>query len=63
MEAGKGAGEERRSEPVPPIINVTIGRIEVRASVAPPAPMPRAEAPRPAISLEEYLQRRADGRF
>jgi hypothetical protein len=55
---------ERRAEPVPPIINVTIGRIEIRAPAAPPAaPAPRVEPPRPAVSLDDYLQRRADGRY
>jgi hypothetical protein len=63
-ERGPSGIEERRSEPLPPVINVTIGRIEVRAPAAPSAPSaPRPEAPRPAVSLEEYLQRRAEGRF
>ena len=46
----------------PPTINVTIGRVEVKAApasspaVAPP-PQPRAE--QPVMSLEEYLRERA----
>lgn len=56
--------EEHRPEPTPPVINVTIGRIEVRAPVAPAtSPLPRPEPSRPAMSLDEYLQRRADGRY
>jgi hypothetical protein len=68
-EFGPAPLRERRAAPPPPIINVTIGRIEVRAPVAaPPSPAPRSEAarpepPRPAVSLETYLERRADGRY
>jgi hypothetical protein len=46
--------------PAPPTINVTIGRVEVRAS----APAKRAESARPAapkLSLEEYLRGRSRG--
>jgi hypothetical protein len=42
---------------MPPTINVTIGRVEVRAS----APAKRAESTRqtaPKLSLEEYLRGR-----
>ena len=45
----------------PPVIHVTIGRVEVRAMS--PAP-PRARAPTPVpplIGLEEYLKRRSTG--
>ena len=42
-------------------IQITIGRVEVRASM-PAAPMPRAKSKKePALSLEAYLQRRAEG--
>jgi hypothetical protein len=43
-----------------PAVNVTIGRVEVRATPPPPvsAPKPRAT---PVMSLEEYLRRRAAG--
>jgi len=43
-----------------PTVNVTIGRVEVRAV---PAPTPPASKPRPtpAMTLEEYLRRRAAG--
>jgi len=50
------------AEAEPPVIEVTIGRIEVRA-VTPPAPLLRAApAPRraPALSLDEYLRRRGE---
>ena len=45
-----------------PVVNVTIGRIEVRAA---PAPAPRqsteARGPKP-MSLDEYLKQRGSGR-
>lgn len=52
----------RRDEP-PPVIRVTIGRVEVKANVPPP-PRPRARTtPRkPSLSLREYLQQRSEGR-
>jgi hypothetical protein len=45
----------------PPTIRVHIGRIEIRS--APPAPAPRPTPPRrrPAMSLDQYLQRRNGG--
>ncbi|MFP2933439.1 hypothetical protein ACLESO_51485 [Pyxidicoccus sp. 3LG] len=45
-----------------PTVRITIGRIEVRATVAAPAPQQRP-APRsaPAMSLEAYLKRRGGG--
>ena len=42
-----------------PIINVTIGRIEVRATNAPPAP--RRQSAAPLMSLDDYLRQRAGG--
>ncbi|HWS54785.1 MAG TPA: hypothetical protein VN228_11690, partial [Pyrinomonadaceae bacterium] len=44
-----------------PTVNVTIGRVEVRAVPAPPAPAARRAASPPHMSLEEYLRRRAGG--
>ena len=61
-DAADGAG--RRRAAAVPAIQVTIGRIEVRAPAVPPPPaLPRPEPPRPAVSLDEYLQRRSDGRY
>lgn len=44
-----------------PVINVTIGRIEVRATPAPKAPARERQAARPAVDLEEYLRQRSKG--
>ena len=47
--------------PEPPVVQVSIGRIEVRAvTPAGPAP-PRPSAPAPAMSLDEYLRSRRGG--
>jgi hypothetical protein len=46
----------------PPTISVTIGRVDVRAIFA-PSPAPRASRTQPAaMSLDEYLKRRSEGR-
>lgn len=47
--------------PTVPKIQISIGRVEIRAIPAKPAPRPQsAPAPkRPALSLEQYLQRRS----
>lgn len=51
----------QRSSKSPPIIRVTIGRVEVRA-VQSPAPGPKQAKPRfPKLSLEDYLRKRAKG--
>ncbi|MFL6196542.1 MAG: hypothetical protein ACJ75H_20340 [Thermoanaerobaculia bacterium] len=44
-----------------PVIHVTIGRIEVRATAAPKAPARERPAARPAVDLEEYLRQRSKG--
>lgn len=47
----------------PPTINVSIGRIEVRAAAATPAPSGTRQAQRPAPpSLNDYLRQRSGGR-
>lgn len=54
------AGPTAKSDPTP-AIQVTIGRIEVRAT-PPPAPATRKERPKPPVmSLDEYLRQRAGG--
>jgi hypothetical protein len=48
----------------PPVIRVTIGRIEVRAIMAPAAP-PQPSSRKTAagtLSLEEYLKQRSEGK-
>lgn len=56
----------RHSEPkrdaAPRVIQVTIGRLEIRASTSTRSPVPRAsEQPPRAMSLEEYLLRKGTG--
>lgn len=58
--ARQAAADEVRRGPAQaqPTINVTIGRVEVRATPA-PAPAPRrAESASPRMSLDDYLRRR-----
>ncbi len=58
----RGPFPARREEPAAePVIHVTIGRIEVRATPAPKAPARERQAARPAVDLEEYLRQRAQG--
>jgi len=46
-----------------PTVRVTIGRIEVRAVMAPaPLPPKRSLPATPRLSLEDYLKRRNGGR-
>jgi hypothetical protein len=49
--------------PSPPVIRVTIGRVEVRASLPPTSPQPLSSKVRPgaALSLDDYLKRRNEG--
>ncbi len=52
----------QREAPAPePVIHVTIGRIEVRATAAPKAPARERPAARPAVDLDEYLRQRSKG--
>ena len=46
----------------PPTVRVTIGRIDVRAMYpAPQTPRPTPAAPRPSLTLEQYLEQRRGG--
>lgn len=45
-----------------PAIHVTIGRVEVRATVSPQKPTGKPGKPVPTMGLEEYLRRRSGGR-
>jgi hypothetical protein len=49
-----------RVEPAPPVIRVTVGRVEVRATRS-PEPRPQPARPRPTLSLDDYLKRRDGG--
>jgi hypothetical protein len=51
---------ERFDTPPTPTINVTIGRVEVRAAVS-SAPPKQAHAKPPTLSLDEYLRKRRNG--
>lgn len=57
------AEEAIRPESVEPVINVTIGRVEIRA-VSDPASQPKAggtKTPSTLMGLDDYLRRRAQG--
>jgi hypothetical protein len=55
------APAEKREVPAEPSINVTIGRVEVRATLAREKAPEKARAPVPSMSLEKYLRERAGG--
>lgn len=55
------ANEAPPEPPAPPVIHVTIGRVEVRATPTPAAPR-RAAHSTPTLSLEDYLRSRNGGR-
>jgi hypothetical protein len=64
--AGLPASQPRTAsttvEPQRPIVKVSIGRIEVRGIMPPPAATkPSHEQARPSLSLQEYLTRRSGG--
>jgi hypothetical protein len=44
-----------------PVINVTIGRIEVRATVAQTQTVHKPRSAPPVMTLDEYLQKRSKG--
>jgi hypothetical protein len=58
LRAEQGAGPA--TPELPPTIQVTIGRIEVRATPAPAAP-PASRRAAPIMSLDEYLRQRSQG--
>lgn len=47
--------------PSPPTIQVTIGRIEVRAQTSPGQSKPSPRRPTPALTLDQYLSQRSGG--
>ena len=53
-DAAKAPGRED-----PPVVRVSIGRVEVRA-IMPSAPAGKADPPKPRISLDEYLRQQID---
>lgn len=60
-EASPQSAQQAPVLPHPPTIRVTIGRILVRAMQAPSPREPRAPAPAPKLSLDEYLKARERG--
>lgn len=53
---------ETVAEPAEPVINVTIGRIEIRAAPGSPAPVRKSHVHKsPAMSLDDYLNKRNGG--
>lgn len=54
-------GPKRPISQPEPVINVTIGRIEVRATMSPQKQAPKPESRTPVMGLEEYLRRRSGG--
>ena len=56
--ARAGPGSDNAPAPVQQTIHVTIGRIEVRATL-PPAPIKRASPPTSTMSLDDYLRSRS----
>jgi hypothetical protein len=62
--AGRKENAPARSREIPapsPTIQVTIGRVEIKATTSSPAPSPKTAGKGPAMSLENYLQRRSNG--
>jgi hypothetical protein len=56
----KQISERAERPPTPPVINVTIGRVEVRAAVT-HAPPKQASAKPQTVGLDEYLRKRRAG--
>jgi len=57
-----GRANTRQDESPPPVIHVTIGRIEIKASAQTESPK-RSSTPKPPImSLDEYLHQRREGK-
>jgi hypothetical protein len=55
------SGSQQAEPQAAPTINVTIGRIEVRATTPPAAQLRKPKPAAPTMSLEEYLRRRDRG--
>lgn len=63
--AERGQAAASAAPPLPPTIEITIGRVEVRATMGPPAPVARPQPvaqAAPRLSLEEYLRNQNGGR-
>lgn len=54
-------GTPKETPPVTPTVNVTIGRIEVRATPPPTSKSRKQPSTPPVMSLEEYLRKRSEG--
>ena len=59
LNSPENRNEQAPTTPAQPSINVTIGRIDVRAMPSPTsAPTPAKSAPKPQLSLDDYLKQR-----
>ena len=56
------ANQAKTAAPVETVINVTIGRVEVRATPTPATPVRKQPSVAPTMSLDDYLHRRNGGR-
>jgi hypothetical protein len=56
------AGAAAPAEETPGVVQVTIGRLEVRAPETPRRPFQKPARAAPRMSLQDYLQRRTEGR-
>ena len=57
--------EEQTSRPIdaqPPVVRITIGRVDVRAAAPAPPPPDPPDPAAPRISLDDYLRQHSEGR-
>ena len=62
IDRGGESGLHKQVPKAEPVIHVTIGRVEVRATVSPQRQTPRSVNRSPVMGLDEYLRRRSGGR-
>lgn len=62
IDRGVESGFQQQTPKAEPVIQVTIGRVEVRATVSTQKQTPRRVNRSPVMGLDEYLRRRSGGR-